>query len=138
MTFSAFFNKFYVRDKEKIDNEARFIDILFTAAGSDFFSKSPKTDAYKYKLFKGRKPITKNMITSLNINEDYFVSYLAEYFNQESLIKIFENYGISGVELNRNILLKALCRELKRIIKRQDDSADRVAFEYKLLLPVAR
>jgi hypothetical protein len=146
MLFKEFTNHFFVLERGYIDNKASFMDILFAASGSNFFSQDPeimkKNKSYKYKLFIEDKPLTSEMITSLNnnFNENYFVTYFSSHISDVAFIEILEKFGInSNWPKDKNIFLRSLCRQFKKIMSESDDSKDDiVAIEYKKLLREAK
>lgn len=141
MDISTFSKKFYIEADaiKRIDSQHKFIGELFFACGSDFFPKNIRKNERGYwtarSLFSGRRNLTIEMKESFpsKINEDKFVECFKDRINEKSLRKMAENFSIGISELNKELFLMALCKQLQAIIH-DDSDVDIVYQEYKYLL----
>ena len=133
----TFYQKFYIAGGviKRIDSQHKFIGELFFACGSEFFPKNMKKNEEGYwtarSLFSGRRKFSTEMKESfpLKINEEKFVAYFKDRINEKSLHRIAENFLTDISELDKELFLKALCRQFEAIIYDESDE-DIVNKEY--------
>lgn len=141
MDISMFSRKFYISAEaiRGITSQHKFIGELFQACGSDFFPKDIKVDDKQYwasrSLFSGRRKLSAKMKDSFpsEIDEIKFCNHFKNRINEKALYEIAKEFSIDTKEINKEIFLIALCKQIKIIIQDESD-ADIVKEEYNKLL----
>lgn len=128
MKYSEFCKKIYPYIKRQLINtQAWFVQAMFVAAGSNFFSKKPDpTDSYEKKLYQGSRPITTNISDSFSIiNIDGLRLFFKKNLNDNDLDQLLAKFLFSNdIEKDFDYFCVALAHQFAEFINNVPNEAN--------------
>ena len=143
MDFSTFCKKIYIEayTLKNIGSQHRFIGELFFSCGSKYLPRDIRSGEEHYwtarSLFSGRREFGPRIKESFpqKINEKNFIDCFSLLINDHSLSTIAKNFAIDAPNINKELFLKALCKQFQVIID-EECSDDIIVQEYNYLLEI--